>query len=206
MATLLHIDASCRTGESRTRKLAADFVREWKQAHPDGTVTYRDVVASPPAHFTGLMFAGVFTRAGERTSQTEQALAESNTLTNELFAADHILFAVPMYNFSVPSTFKAYIDSIVIPHRTVSYEDDVPRGRHTGKRCTIITTSGASYAPGTPLASYDHFEPYVRSVLAFIGIHDITFIKAEGLDFLPPVQRDASYAAAETRLQEVARA
>ena len=150
------------------------------------------------------MFASVFTRSEDRTREMNQALAESTVLTDELFAADHLLFAVPMYNFSVPSTFKAYIDSIVIPHRTVSYEAAVPQGKLSGKRCTVITTSGATYAPGTPLAPFDHFEPYLRSVLAFIGITDLTFVKAEGLDFLPPPQRDASYAAALSRLHEIA--
>lgn len=204
MTTLLHLDASCRTAESRTRKLAAEFVRNWKRIHPDGSVIYRDVAANPPAHFTELMFAGVFTRSEERTPEMNRVLTESTALTDELFAADHLLFAVPMYNFNVPSTFKAYIDSIIIPHRTVSYEGAFPLGKLTGKRCTVVTTSGATYAPGTPFASFDHFEPYLRSVLAFIGITDVTFVKAEGLDFSPPPERDASYAAATSRLQEIA--
>jgi len=204
MTTLLHVDASCRTTESRTRKLAAEYINNWKRAHSDGSVIYRDVAAHPPAHFTALMFASVFTRDEDRTPDMKQALTESTVLTDELFAADHLLFAVPMYNFSVPSTFKAYIDSIVIPHRTVSYDAGFPQGKLTGKHCTIVTTSGATYAPGTPLASFDHFEPYLRSVLAFIGITDVTFIKAEGLDFSPPPQRDAAYAKAASRLRELA--
>ncbi|MNR37810.1 FMN-dependent NADH-azoreductase [compost metagenome] len=114
----------------------------------------------------------------QRNAEELQALARSNELTDEVLAADVLVLAAPMYNFTIPSTLKAWLDHVLRAGITFKYTETGPQGLLTGKRAYILTARGGIHAG----ASSDHQEPYLRQVMAFIGIHDVTFIHAEGLN------------------------
>jgi FMN-dependent NADH-azoreductase len=136
----------------------------------------------------------------EQQSDAEKAaLARSNQLTDELLAADVLVLAAPMYNFAIPSTLKAWLDHVLRAGLTFKYTDTGPQGLLTGKRAFVLTARGGIYA-GSAL---DHQEPYLRQALAFIGIHDVQFIHAEGLN-LGAEFSEKGLAKAKAKLAEVA--
>ena len=131
----------------------------------------------------------------------QQALAASDILIDEVLAADHLVFSVPMYNFSVPSTLKAYIDNIVRVGRTFAVDEGGGfRGLLSGKKALFVTSRGAIYRSGSPLHAFDHQEPYLRTVFGFMGLTDIHFVHADGLDFADEAHREKSLAAAQESL------
>jgi len=177
MSTLLKIDASPRGDYSISRSLSAEFAAEWQQKHPDGTVTARDLMKTTLPFVDLPWIAGAYTPAEQHSPEMTQALAISNELIAELFAADHILIATPMYNFAIPAVLKAYIDHIVRfgVTFTASYE-----GLLKGKKTTVIIASGGVYTPGAFAESYDKETGYLKHILGFIGLTDVEFIHAGG--------------------------
>lgn len=187
MTTLLHIDSSARRASSlddphgsHTRRLSARFVQRWRAAHPDDKVIHRDVGLAPPAPVSGEWIHAAFTKPAERQPWMNEVLAESDQLIDELIEADIIVAGVPMYNFSVPSTFKAYIDNIVRVGRTFGFD----RGRAgapywpllDGYRKSVIVLSSRGdygYADGERAAHLNHVERSVETALAYIGITDV---------------------------------
>jgi FMN-dependent NADH-azoreductase len=174
MKNLLHLDSSLRTEGSRSRKLSAYYAEAWRAANPGGTVTYRDLAADPVPHLDIDAFTANFLAPADRTPAQAAARAYAETLTGELLAADAIVIGLPLYNFGVPSTFKAWFDRIVVPGLTVG-----EGGGLGGRRLTITTASGGGYGPGTPREGWDHREPWLRHALSPLGLTDITFINAE---------------------------
>lgn len=188
MPHLLHIDASPRGERSHSRKLTREFVQAWQQAHPTDTVTYRDVGRNPVPHVDELWIAGAFTPLEKRTPQASAAIQISDRLIDEFFVADIYVMGIPMYNFTVPSTFKAYIDQIVRVGRTFAFEPedrDAPyKPLVHGKKMFIITACGASgYVAGGSFEAYNYQEPYLKTVFGFLGITDITFINIENDEY-----------------------
>ncbi|MCY1415924.1 FMN-dependent NADH-azoreductase [compost metagenome] len=116
--------------------------------------------------------------ADQHSESESAALQRSNLLTEELLAADVLVLAAPMYNFGIPSTLKSWLDHVLRAGVTFKYTENGPQGLLSGKRAVVLTSRGGIYAGG-PL---DHQEPYLRQAMAFIGIHDVTFIHAEGLN------------------------
>ncbi len=172
MPRLLHIDASVHPEASVSRAVAASFREAWT-----GEVVHRDLAARPVPHLTR---DGVGARSVDPTDHSaEQAMAAflQEELIGELLAADAYLFAVPMYNFSIPSTFKAWIDQILIPGRTHGARPE--DGPLHGRPATLIAVRGGSYAPGTPREGWDHAEPYLRTILADCLGLDLHVIIAE---------------------------
>lgn len=178
--TLLQIDSSPLGDASISRHLTAEFVRNWKLANPGGTVIVRDTTTCNIPPLTAATVAAFFTPEVNLSPAQRELLALSDTLIAELYAADEYVFGVPMHNFSVPSTLKLWIDQICRLNKTFSYENGVPVGLLTGKKATFVIASGAKYDPGTVFASYNHVEPYLRSLFSFAGVQDITFIAAGG--------------------------
>lgn len=175
MRHLLHLDSSLRTEGSRSRKLSAYYADAWRTAHPGGTVTYRDLAADPVPHMDNMAFTANFLAASDRTPEQAAARAYTERLAGELLAADAIVIGVPLYNFSVPSTFKAWIDRIVAPGLTLG-----EGGGLLGGRSVIVTTArGGGYGPGTPREGWDHREPWLRHALSQVGLTDLTFIDTE---------------------------
>ena len=154
------------------------FAGQWRAHHPDSRVTVRDLAADAVPHLDAARF-GAFTTAAEARSAEQQAvIAYSDTLIAELKAADVIVLGLPLYNFGVPSQLKAYFDHVARAGVTFRYTANGPEGLLTGKKAYVFATRGGLYA-GTPLDTQTN---YVRDFLRFIGIADVEFVYAEGLN------------------------
>ncbi|BAZ27578.1 NAD(P)H dehydrogenase (quinone) [Cylindrospermum sp. NIES-4074] len=203
MANILHIDTSPRGDRSISRALSYEFVTSWKNTHSGDTVTYRDLGRNPVPHVDESWIAAAFTPPDARTPELAEAIKLSDALIDELLAADRYVFGVPMYNLSIPSTLKAYIDQIVRVGRTFVMGEDGYTGLiDSSKKALVITSRGGTFLPGTPYAAYDLQEPYIRTIFGFIGITDVTFIHADSLN-LGDDAREKSLAAAKDAIAQV---
>jgi FMN-dependent NADH-azoreductase len=180
MPTLLHLDSSPLGEASISRHLTSEFVDSWKLANPDGKVITRDLTTSGLVTIDAAWIGAAYTPEASRTAEQRQALALSDELLEELFAADEYVFGVPMHNFSIPGVFKLWIDQIARAGRTFAYVDGAPKGLLTGKKATFLITSGGVYDAGTAMASFNFVEPYLRTVFAFLGVTETTFQNAGG--------------------------
>src|ERR1700680_3922069 len=196
---LLRIDSSARN-VSVTRQLTARSAEEWKKNHPDGDVIYRDLSATKLPPITDDWSA---TRLEESklTPAQRSYLSTSDELIEELRAADTVVIGAPMYNFSIPSSLKAWIDQIVRLGKTVGYGPNGPQGLLARKKVIVITSRGAAYEKGTARGAFDFQEPYLLHILAFIGLTDVTFIHAENQG---RAEAALFVAAAEERIGEIA--
>jgi FMN-dependent NADH-azoreductase len=182
MAHILHIDSSPRGERSFSRKFADEFVSAWKNANAGVMVTYRDLGHNPVPHVDEAWIAAAFTPPDARTPELAKAIELSDSLVDEFLAADRYVFGVPMYNFNIPSTFKAYIDQIVRAGRTFAVDANGGfKGLVEGKKMLIVTARGGDFSPGSPAAPYDYQEPFLRAIFGFLGITDITFIHVQNL-------------------------
>jgi FMN-dependent NADH-azoreductase len=177
VSTLLNINTSLFSEQGQSSRLAAQFVAEWKAGHPQGRVIERDLGRAPVPHLTAERFQAFLATPEERTPEQAAHAGYSDALIEELKAADTIVLALPMYNFGVPSTLKAYFDHIARAGVTFRYTEKGPVGLLGGKKAVVIATRGGLYA-GTPL---DTQTGYVRDFLRFVGIEDVEFVYAEGL-------------------------
>ncbi|MGJ5631378.1 FMN-dependent NADH-azoreductase [Nostoc sp. CALU 1950] len=182
MVNILHIDSSPRAERSHSRELSKEFVSAWKAKHPEDAIVYRDLGHYPVPHVDEAWIAAAFSPPETHTPELTEAIRISDELVDEFLAADRYVFGVPMYNFNIPSTFKAYIDQIVRINRTVALEAQGFRGLVEGKKAVIITARGGDFSPTSPAAAYDFQEPYLRTIFGFIGITDIQFINANSLN------------------------
>jgi FMN-dependent NADH-azoreductase len=174
---LLQIDSSARSS-SVTRKLTAKFVEEWKGNHPAGEVIRRDLATTMVPHITD-DWGATHLEPSQMTPAQRNYLSTSDQLIEEVEAADLIVIGAPMYNFAIPSSLKAWIDQIVRKGKTFGYGPNGARGLLANKRVVVITARGGAYEKGTPAEKIDFQEPYLRHILGFIGLHDVTFIHAE---------------------------
>jgi FMN-dependent NADH-azoreductase len=175
MTHLLHLDSSMRTEGSRSRRLSAYYANAWRAAHPGGVVTYRDLAADPIPHLDHDAFTANFAAESERTPAQAAARAVTETIVGEVLAADAVVIGMPLYNFTVPSTLKAWVDRIVVPGLTIG-----PTGGLLGGRSVTFTSArGGGYHPGAPREGWDHREPWLRHALSTVGLTDLTFIDAE---------------------------
>jgi len=180
MATLLHLDSS-PLASSVSRELTREFVTNWKIAHPSGRVIQRDLAANPPKPLDQAWIHAAYTPAEARQPEHKAALAYSEECINELEQADEYVFGVAMHNFSIPSVFKLWIDQVVRAGRTFSYGGaNGPAGLLTGKKATILVATGGVYQAGSPIASFNFIDPYLRTIFGFLGITDVTFVTAGG--------------------------
>lgn len=177
MQNLLQINASMFGENGQSTQLAKQFVTGWQAANPGANVTVRDVDAAPVPHLSAQRFGAFLAKAEERTAEQQEVVALSDTLIDELRNADVIVLGLPMYNFGVPSTLKAYFDHIARAGVTFKYTDQGAVGLLTGKKAYVFATRGGLYA-GTPA---DTQAAYVRNFLSFIGISDVEFVYAEGI-------------------------
>ncbi len=177
MKTLLVIRSSIYSESGQSSRLADRFIARWRADHPGGKVMVRDLAQEPVPHLDADRFGAFITKPETRTPQQQAIVADSDVLIAELRSADAVVLAVPMYNFGIPSTLKAYFDHIARAGVTFRYTETGPVGLLTGKQAYVFATRGGLYA-GTPR---DSQTPYLRSFLAFIGIDDVRFIYAEGL-------------------------
>ncbi|MEH1940328.1 MAG: FMN-dependent NADH-azoreductase [Nostoc sp.] len=182
MVNILHIDSSPRGERSHSRELSKEFVSGWRAAHPEDAIAYRDLGHYPVPHVNEAWIAAAFSPPETHTPELTEALRISDELVDEFLAADRYVFGVPMYNFNIPSTFKAYIDQIVRINRTVAIEAEGFKGLVKGKKAVIITARGGDFSATSPFIAYDFQEPYLRTIFGFIGLTDIQFINANSLN------------------------
>ena len=182
MTCLLRLDASARTDGSHSRELADFFQSQWVQAFPDGKIVVRDVNTPAVPHVTELMIRGFQSPPENRTDEMKKAIAISDELIGELKLADYLLISVPMYNFSVPSALKAWIDQVVRGGETFAMEDNGFKGLLETKKAFICTAYGAAgYRNAGPMASLNFLEPYLQGLFGFLGVQDFEFFAAEGM-------------------------
>ena len=180
MATLLHLDSS-PLESSISRELTREFVKTWKAKHAVGTVIVRDLAAHPAKPLNAQSIGAIYTPAAGRTPEQKEALAFSDELIGELKKADEYVIGVAMHNFSIPSVLKLWIDQVVRSGETFSYGEGGAQGLLQGKKVTILIASGGVYDAGTPAAGFNHVEPYLRTILGFIGLTDVKFVTASGV-------------------------
>ncbi len=180
MTTILHVSSSVRSTGSISRQLSNEFVAKLKSAAAGNSVVLRDLTANPVPHLTEQMMGAYFTPAEQRSAEQIETVKLSDNLVAELMAADVVVIAAPMYNFSVSSTLKAWIDHIARAGLTFKYGANGPEGLVSGKKFYVFTSRGGVYSEG-PAKVMDFHETYLRAVFGFLGVTDITFIHSEGL-------------------------
>ena len=199
MSTLLKINASLFSTQGQSSQLAERFVAARLAATPGLKVISRDLGAEPVPHLDAARFLSFLAKPEERSAEQQAVVAYSDALIEELRQADEIVIGLPMYNFGVPSTLKAWFDHIARAGVTFRYTATGPEGLLTGKKVTIFAARGGLYA-GTPK---DSQTTYVRDFLAFIGITDVEFVYAEGLN-MGDESKAAALTAAHGKLAELA--
>jgi len=179
---LLHLDTSALGTNSVTRELTAAVVARWQDAQADLAVEYRDLDANPLPHLTGRSLA-----------KADPAQAEADEATLQQFLdADVVVIGAPFYNFSIPSTLKAWIDRVAVAGRTFRYTEAGPEGMAGGKKVVIVSGRGGQYGDTSPA---DFQEAYLRQVFGFIGVTDVEIVRAEGVAYSPQHRADALAAA-----------
>ena len=200
MTTLLQINASINNDNSQSSRLANQFVQAFRDSHPGANILMRHVAANEPVPHLDAERFGAFIAPPEVRSAAQQAIvAYSDTLIDELRRADVIVLGLPMYNFGVPSQLKAYFDHIARAGVTFKYSDKGAVGLLTGKKAYVFAARGGLYV-GTPL---DTQTSYVRDFLRFVGISDVEFVYAEGLN-LGPQSKEAGLAKAAAEIARLA--
>ena len=200
MNNLLVINSSAAREGSVSRELVEYAVERLREAAPQAAVVRRDLGANPVPHLEAATLNGV---VGKPTTVVEQAArALSDELIGELRAADTVVIGAPMYNFGVTTTLRAWLDHVLRAGETFSYSAEGPRGLLTGKRVIVIESRGGQYSEG-PSAAIDFQEPYLRHLLGFIGLKDVTFVHAEKIGYGPEA-RAAAIAQARARLDALA--
>jgi FMN-dependent NADH-azoreductase len=177
MKTLLQIRSSIFSGGGQSSRLAERFVAAWRASNPGGKVIVRDLATDPVPHLDAARFGAFLAKPEERTPAQQAVVDYSDALIGELKRADVVVLGLPMYNFGLPSTLKAYFDHIGRAGETFKYTEKGPVGLLTGKKVYVFATRGGMYA-GTP---NDTQAPFIRTFLSFIGMDDIEFVYAEGL-------------------------
>jgi FMN-dependent NADH-azoreductase len=200
MAHILHLDASPRAQRSVSRTLTQEFITDWKTNHPNDTVTYRDLGHQAIPFVDEDWIAAAYSAPEQHTPQQKQAIQLSNELVDEFLAADRFVFGMPMYNFSIPANFKAYIDQITRVGRTFTVDATGYKGLVHNKKMTIITASSGAYPHGSPGHSYDMQTPYLQLIFGFMGITDLEFIHADSLS-MGDEARDKAIASAQSAIK-----
>lgn len=196
---LLHIDSAITGHQSISRQLTAHIVAAWQAQHPATQVQQLDLAQDAPAHFTMDAMA-------PRTGQTEglsaaqqQENAVSERLVQQFLAADVIVIGAPLYNFSIPTQLKAWIDRIAQPGRTFRYTANGPEGLARGKTVIVASSRGGFYSTSDAGRAMEHQESYLQTVMGFFGITDVRFVRAEGV----AMDKDKALAAANQALAQL---
>ena len=177
---ILHLDSSVTGANSVSRPLSKATTEQLVKSNPGAEVVYRDLVGEPLSHYTAVLrvhgadFVAV-------TPEQKNELAMGEEILAEFLAAEVVVVGAPMYNFGIPSQLKAWIDLICVAGKTFSYATGAPVGMCGGKKVILVSTRGGAYAAGSPYEAADFQEKYLKTVFGFIGVTDISVIRAEGL-------------------------
>jgi FMN-dependent NADH-azoreductase len=198
---LLHIDSSPLGANSVSRQLTQRIAAEWQATHPGTVVEHLDLAVDAPTHLNvdSLGFrAGPFAEGLSDLQKCENVISER--LVSQFLAADVVVVGAPMYNFSVPSQLKAWIDRVAQAGRTFKYTEKGPQGLATGKTVIVASTRGGVYSTNPAMAGLDHQESYLKTVFGFFGITDVRFVRAEGVA-MGDAARATALAAAEVEIK-----
>jgi FMN-dependent NADH-azoreductase len=198
---LLHIDSSLEQDDSITRSLSAEMVTTLKAQHPDLEVTRLDLAVSPISHLSKPYLNAA--HGQPTTAETAGDFAEGQTALHNFVAADIVVVGAPMYNFTIPSTLKAWIDRIAVPGMTFKYDENGLSGLCGNKRVFVASARGGIFSEGSATAFLDHQETYLKALFGFLGITDITFIRAEGIA-LGADQRSMAIHQAKKQISKIA--
>ncbi|MFD2720154.1 FMN-dependent NADH-azoreductase [Hymenobacter monticola] len=176
---ILHIISSPRAN-SYSARLGRQIVEKLLAAHPGSSVHERDLSHHPLPHLEEVFVQGIFTPAEARTPSQQAAVQHSDEVIDEVLAADVLVIGSPMYNFSISSSLKAWLDHVVRAGVTFKYGPNGPQGLLTGKKVYLALASGGVYSGGSPMAAYDFMAPYLKPVLGFIGLTDVEVVRVEG--------------------------
>jgi FMN-dependent NADH-azoreductase len=196
---VLHLDSSALGAASVSRQLTSENVARQRALHPDIKVTYRDLAADPALHLTGAHMAARMGATSDDATLNDD-LVKGNAYMDELFAADVLVIGAPMYNLSIPTPLKAWIDRVAVAGKTFRYTATGPEGLLKGKKAFIASARGGVYSAGSPAAALEHQESYLIGLLAFLGVTDVKVVRAEGMAFGP----EAKEAAIAHALEDIA--
>jgi FMN-dependent NADH-azoreductase len=178
---LLHIDSSILGGNSVSRRLTQGIVTEWVANHPDTVVDYLDLTMDTPSHLSAESLGFRMPAGGEVSDVQRRENVVSEALVSQFLAADVIVLGAPLYNFSIPSQLKAWIDRVAQAGRTFTYTATGPKGLAGGKTVIVASTRGGVYSTSESGRAMEHQESYLQTVFGFFGIADVRFVRAEGL-------------------------
>lgn len=188
---LLHIDSGILGDNSVTRRLSASVATAWKKRHRGLNIVHRDLATNPLGHLSGSHLAAAAASPAERSPELAHDLAEGAKALEEFLEADVVVIGAPMYNFSIPSQLKAWIDRIAVAGKTFRYTEKGPQGLAGGKKVIVASSRGGFYNKESGLAGLDHQEAYLRTVLGFLGVTDVEFVRAEGVAISPESRQKA---------------
>lgn len=197
---VLHVDSGILGEHSVSRRLTAAIAARISAEHPDARIVYRDLVAAPLPHLTGAHLMAGNARPEDLDAALAADVATSAAVLDEFIAADTVVVGAPMYNFSLPSQLKAWVDRIAVAGKTFRYTESGPEGLAKGKKVIVVSTRGGHYSSG-PAAIMDHQESYLTAVLGFLGITDVEFVRAEGLN-LGAEHKETAISEAERNISE----
>jgi FMN-dependent NADH-azoreductase len=201
---ILHVDASAKRERSNSRALSRYFLERLREAGVNLEVDYLDVTVDTPPHVTEAFAIATYAPAHERTAQMKATLASSDVLCERLLGADALVFAMPMYNWSMPSAFKAFIDSVTRTGLTyVNADDGRTVGQLVRQKVLFITSRGADLRPGTQYSSMDALTPALKAAFGFLGVADPSFVDAQPLQFANPQARAEALERARAELAAV---
>ncbi len=189
MAKILHVISSPRGEASNSIKLGNAIIDKLKEQHSETAVTVRDLTKGPFPHLEEAHLNAFFTPVEQHTEENKEAIRHSNEAIKEIFDADILVIDAPMYNFSIPSTLKSWIDHIARAGITFRYTAEGPEGLIKGKKVYLAVTTGGVYSSG-PMTSADFVAPYLKAVLGFVGLTDVVVNRAEGFA-MPDLQAEA---------------
>ncbi|CAD6511950.1 FMN-dependent NADH-azoreductase [Paraburkholderia metrosideri] len=202
---IMHVDASAKRERSNSRALSRYFLERLREQHVDLDIDYLDVTVDTPPHVTEAFAIATYTPADQRTDAMKATLASSDALCERLLAADALVFAMPMYNWSMPSAFKAFIDSVTRTNLTYVFTDDGHTAGQLGRQKVLfITSRGADLRAGSPYAAMDALTPALKAAFGFLGVADPTFVDAQPLQFADPEARTEALERAHAELDAVA--
>jgi FMN-dependent NADH-azoreductase len=194
---LLHIDSSILSANSVSRRLTKDIVTEWVTKHPGTVVDYLDLAVDTPSHLSAESLGFRVPAGGDLSDEQRHENAVSEALVSQFMAADVIVVGAPLYNFSIPSQLKAWIDRVAQAGRTFTYTATGPKGLAGGKTVIVASTRGGVYSTSEGGRAMEHQESYLQTVFGFFGIADVRFVRAEGLAMGDAKKAEALVSAAE---------
>ncbi|HEX7910177.1 MAG TPA: NAD(P)H-dependent oxidoreductase [Paraburkholderia sp.] len=202
---IMHVDASAKRERSNSRALSRYFLERLREQGADLEIDYLDVAIDTPPHVTEAFAIATYTAEHDRTPAMKATLAGSDALCKRLLAADAFVFAMPMYNWSMPSAFKAFIDSVTRGGLTYQFDENGSVvGQLSRQKTLFITSRGADLRAGSPYAAMDALTPALKAAFGFLGVAEPTFVDAQPLQFADPEARTAALQRAHAELDAVA--